>query len=157
MYYISKISTSETNQLHSIILKKVINETTYVSAIGYGGGGVFEEFCGKFHWDEEKDGLAGCFSNFHDPDEWEKKSFELEIIDEPFELINEEDKKIISQITEEIWNEYLTYDEEADTRLIRKKYSDEIENDYTYSDDWDDDVVGFISNNFWGLSISFDW
>lgn len=27
----------------------------------------------------------------------------------------------------------------------------------TTSDDWDTDVVDFVSNNFWGLSLRFDW
>lgn len=157
MYYISKISTSQTNELHSIILKKIVGDVSFISAIGYGGGGVFEEFCVKFYWDEDEEGLIGWFSSFHDPDEWEKKSIETDITEEPFTMINEEDKTIINQMTEEIWNEYLLYDEDKDTRLIREKYVKKLKNDFTHSADWDDDIIGLISNHFWGLTISFDW
>ena len=157
MYYIAKFYQQESNRLHSIVTKKVVGETTYVSAIGYGGGGVFEEFCGKFYWDEAEEGLVGLFSSFHDPDEWENRSFEYDIIDEPFELISENDKKIINQMTEEIWDKYLKYDEESGVRYIRHDFLEKMEGDYLFSKDWDIDVVDLISNNFWGLSLTFDW
>lgn len=45
---------------------------------------MFEEFCGKFFWDEEEEGLVGYFTSQHDPDEWETKTFEDEEIDQPY-------------------------------------------------------------------------
>lgn len=157
MFYISKFSQPESDQMHSIVIKKVVDTVTYVSAIGYGGGGVFEEFCGKFYWDDAQEGLVGLFSNFHDPDEWENKSFEHNIIDEPYELINPTDKNIINEMTEEIWGKYLNYNEEEDIRYIRQEYLGQMEDDYLFSSDWDIDIVNLISNNFWGLSLTFDW
>ena len=50
------ISTKKANELelHTIINKTKIEDTTFICAIGYGGGSVYEEFCGKFKWDDEE-------------------------------------------------------------------------------------------------------
>ena len=149
--------SSISNSLHTVIVKKTINNYVYISAIGYGGGGVFEEFCGKFIYDDDKEGFIGLFSLYHDPEEWEKNSFESEIINEPFELISDGDKAIINQITDEIWNEYLIYDEDSETRIIRENYINKMTDEITNSDDWDTDVVDLVSNSFWWLTLSFDW
>ena len=64
MYYIRKLDenrSSISNSLHTVIVKKTINNYVYISAIGYGGGGVFEEFCGKFIYDDDKEGFIGLF------------------------------------------------------------------------------------------------
>ena len=97
------------------------------------------------------------FSLYHDPEEWEKNSFESEIINEPFELISDGDKAIINQMTDEIWNEYLIYDEDSETRIIRENYINKMTDEITNSDDWDTDVVDLVSNSFWWLTLSFDW
>ena len=39
------------NSFHTIILKKKIKEHTYLAAIGYGGGGVYEEVFAKLKYD----------------------------------------------------------------------------------------------------------
>ena len=160
MYYIRKLDenmSSISNSLHTVIVKKTINNYVYISAIGYGGGGVFEEFCGKFIYDDDKEGFIGLFSLYHDPEEWEKNSFESEIINEPFELISDGDKAIINQMTDEIWNEYLIYDEHSETRIIRENYIIKMTDEIVNSDDWDTDVVDLVSNSFWWLTLSFDW
>ena len=160
MYYIRKLDenmSSISNSLHTVIVKKTINNYVYISAIGYGGGGVFEEFCGKFIYDDDKEGFIGLFSLYHDPEEWEKNSFESEIINEPFELISDGDKAIINQMTDEIWNEYLIYDEDSETRIIRENYIIKMTDEIVNSDDWDTDVVDLVSNSFWWLTLSFDW
>ena len=160
MYYIRKLDenmSSISNSLHTVIVKKTIKNYVYISAIGYGGGGVFEEFCGKFIYDDDKEGFIGLFSLYHDPEEWEKNSFESEIINEPFELISDGDKAIINQMTDEIWNEYLIYDEDSETRIIRENYINKMTDEITNSDDWDTDVVDLVSNSFWWLTLSFDW
>lgn len=139
MYYIRKLDenrSSISNSLHTVIVKKTINNYVYISAIGYGGGGVFEEFCGKFIYDDDKEGFIGLFSLYHDPEEWEKNSFESEIINEPFELISDED---------------------SETRIIRENYINKMTDEITNSDDWDTDVVDLVSNSFWWLTLSFDW
>ena len=76
------------------------------------------------------------FSLYHDPEEWEKNSFESEIINEPFELISDED---------------------SETRIIRENYINKMTDEITNSDDWDTDVVDLVSNSFWWLTLSFDW
>ena len=39
------------NSFHTFILKKKIKEYTYLAAIGYGGGGVYEEVFAKLKYD----------------------------------------------------------------------------------------------------------
>ena len=33
----------------------------------------------------------------------------------------------------------------------------EAQEGYLASEEWDEDVVGWVSNDLWGLSLSFDW
>lgn len=151
-------------RLHTIINKLEINGWTYISAIGYGGGGVFEEFCGKFKWSDEKEATIGCFSLYHDPDEWENEVDEDEVANDICVPIEEEDRLIIQAMVSSIWDEYISYDEENEVRLINNNYvnklmeqSGEMSQGYYWSDDWDLDTVDWVSNKFWGLSLSFDW
>ena len=92
---------------------------------------------------------------FHDPDEWENEVFESEVIDH-FSSIEKFDKSVIEEMVKDLWNKYIEYDEESDTRLLRNSFADAQEG-YIASEDWDEDVVGWVSYNFWGLSLSFDW
>ena len=41
------ISLREDETFHTIIIKKVIKEFTYIAAIGYAGGQVYDEFYAK--------------------------------------------------------------------------------------------------------------
>jgi len=154
MFY---ITTTEKNLLHTIILKEQHDEFTYICAIGYGGGGVFEEFCGKFYWDDDLDGMKGFCSYYHDPDEWEKEVFENEVLNEDMVLIEKVDRLIVQEMVEKIWNEYLLYDEDTDTRLVREKYLPKPSQDLYLSDDWDPETVDFISTYHWGLLLQFDY
>lgn len=147
--------TGEGNKLHTAVLKQVHDNQVFIIAVGYGGGGVFEEFCGKFHWSDEKDGMVGVYALFHDPDEWENEVFESEVIDH-FSSIEKFDKSVIEEMVKDLWNKYIEYDEDSDTRLLRNSFADAQEG-YIASEDWDEDVVGWVSYNFWGLSLSFDW
>jgi hypothetical protein len=151
------IRTSEKNILHTIILKEQHDEFTYICAIGYGGGGVFEEFCGKFYWDDNDEGLRGFCASYHDPDEWEKEVFENEVLNEDIVLIKNDERQIIRQMVEKIWNEYLLYDENTDTRLVRDTYLPKSKQDLYLSDNWDAETVDFVSNNHWGLLLQFDY
>ena len=42
----------EDKSFHTIIIKKKIKEFTYLAAIGYAGGGVYEEFFGKLKYNK---------------------------------------------------------------------------------------------------------
>ena len=152
-YYLT--GTGEANKLHTAVLKRVHDNQVFIVAMGYGGGGVFEEFCGKFHWSDEKDGMAGVYALFHDPDEWENEVFESEVTDH-FSAIEKSDKSVIEEMVQDLWDKYVHYDEESDTRLLRDPFA-KAQEGYLASEDWDEDVVGWVSNNFWGLSLSFDW
>ena len=46
------INLREDKSFHTIILMKKIKEFTYVAALGYAGGGVYEEFFGKLKYDQ---------------------------------------------------------------------------------------------------------
>lgn len=154
MFY---ITTAEKNLLHTIILKEQHDEFTYICAIGYGGGGVFEEFCGKFYWDDDLEGMKGFCAYYHDPDEWEKEVFENEVLNEESILIEKADRLIVREMVEKIWNEYLLYDEDTDTRLVREKYLPKPNQDVYLSDDWDPETVDLISTYHWGLLLQFDY
>ena len=101
-------------------MKKKHGDITYISSIGYGGGGVFEEFCGKFFWDDEEEGLVGYFTSQHDPDEWETKTFEDEEVDEVLEVeplpSNKGDEEV--QLTEEEVEILVEETEEAIAKVI---------------------------------------
>ncbi|MEY3965289.1 MAG: hypothetical protein RL263_458 [Bacteroidota bacterium] len=154
MYYIKQRSEKE---LHTIILKSVSEETTYIIAIGYGGGGVFEEFCGKFYYDEKQDGVVGYFSFYHQPDEWENQSSELEIIDMPYEPILDNDREILDQMLFDLYDQFIAYNEESEVYTLNDACFGIFEGDTAFSDDWDPEIVDFVSNKFWGLSMTFDW
>ncbi len=154
MYYIRQRSEKE---LHTIILKSVVNEVTYIIAIGYGGGGVFEEFCGKFFYDEKQDGVVGYFSFYHQPDEWENQSLELKIIDEPYEPILDNDREILDQMLLDLYDQFISYNEESEVYTLNDACFGIFEGDTAFSDDWDPEIVDFVSNKFWGLSMTFDW
>lgn len=143
------------NKLNTFIITEKHGDSTFICAIGYAGGGTFEEFCGKFHWDDEANGIIGYCSDVHDPDTWEKKICEEETIDNENRLIEPSDRQIIDNMVKKIWAEYLTYDEASETRLIRDKY---VSRTKVYkSKDWFPDVVDLVSNYHWGLWEKFDY
>ena len=143
------------NKLNTFIITEKHNDCTYICAIGYAGGGTFEEFCGKFYWDDAADGIVGYCSVVHDPDGWERKICKQEILDNTSRPIEDADKGIIDNLVKQIWEEYLIYDSASETRLICDKY---IPKSKIYkSKDWFPDVVDLISNYHWGLWEKFDF
>ena len=151
-------SKHQSNALHTIIKKKEENGWVYIVAIGYGGGGVFEEFCGKFKFCNQEEQYIGTFSRFHDPDEWECEVNEEEIIDKPWSEIDKSDKLIIHNMSKTIWDDFIYYDEDEEIRLINDNILEKLSDDGVYlSDDWDVEFVDWVSNTFWGLSLTFDW
>lgn len=153
MYY---LSGKGAGKLHSVVLKQVHNDCVFIVAVGYGGGGVFEEFCGKFKWSDDKEGMVGLFSAFHDPDEWETEVFESDVVSHPGSLIEKADKDIVQGMVQDLWEKYVRYDEATDTRLLRDAFLS-ADGGYSASEDWDEDVVAWVSNHFWGLTLTFDW
>ena len=145
-------------ELHSAVLREVHHGWVFVVAVGYGGGGVFEEFCGKFKWSDEKEGMEGFHSAFHDPDEWETEVLEADVVSRPFSAIDEPDKAVIQSMVQVLWERLIRYDEASDTRFLRAEHVEATERDgYSASEDWDEDVVAWVSNQFWGLTLTFDW
>ena len=66
------------SNFHTIILKKYFENKTYIMALGYAGGGVYEEFFGQFLTNEIFEDI-GKVSNSIGPNQWEnsvKLSFE---------------------------------------------------------------------------------
>jgi hypothetical protein len=144
--------------LHTIILKTIIQDVTYITALGYSGAGVFDEFCGKFHWDSKNHSFDGPFSRlFHDPDLWEYSHTNGTLV-ESLDSLNDFDKSIVSSHVDIIWEKLIERSEDGEDRLIRSHlFNDFGENDYLQSSDWDPDVVDWVSNHIWGLNYRFDW
>jgi hypothetical protein len=157
VYFIVRHSP-KTTILHTVIVKTTIEEVTYITAIGYSGAGVFDEFCGKFHWDAKSHSFSGQFSRlFHDPDLWEYSNSSETTVDSVV-LLNDFDKSIIRSHTQVIWEQLIQVSDDSEDRLIRNHLLDEFKtNDYVESADWDPDVVDWVSNHIWGLNYRFDW
>jgi hypothetical protein len=144
--------------LHTIILKTIIQDVTYITALGYSGAGVFDEFRGKFHWDSKNHSFDGPFSRlFHDPDLWEYSQING-VTAATLIPINDFDKSILNSHLEVIWDQLIQVTEDGEDKLIRSHLIDEFkENDYIQSPNWDPDVVDWVSNHIWGLNYRFDW
>ncbi len=157
MYFIVR-QRGNLRLLHTIILKTIIQDITYITDLGYSGAGVFDEFCGKFHWDSKNHSFDGPFSRlFHDPDLWEYSQING-VSAETLIPINDFDKSIINSHLEVIWDHLIQVTEDGEDKLIRSHLIDEFkENDYIQSPDWDPDVVDWVSNHIWGLNYRFDW
>jgi hypothetical protein len=152
-------SFPNTDSLHTIINKKTSEGWTYIVAIGYGGGGVHEHFSGKFRYDEELDDYVGFRDDHSDPEQWnyEIQGTEKSMTETP---LTEADAAIISEMVSEIWEHVHYADEDQLEIKIKDEFTKTTENDcYLHqSEDWDDDVVNWISSEAgWGLTIKFDW
>jgi hypothetical protein len=101
--------------------------------------------------------VEGLFSCYHNPDEWEKRTLELDVLEEPYMMIDHLEKAIIQGLVDELWETYISYNEESDEYLISNKMINNFEEGVNVSPDWDDEIVDFVSCNFWGLSLSFAW
>ena len=75
------LSLLDNKRFHTIILKKRIGNFTYISAIGYEGGGVYGEFFGKFWNDKETDSFTGLYSKSTGSLTWETKLISLNFND----------------------------------------------------------------------------
>jgi len=71
------LSLREDESFHTIIIKKEIDKFTYIAAVGYAGGQVYEEFYGKF-WSGELDPFSGLYSDSTGSGLWDNKLTALE-------------------------------------------------------------------------------
>lgn len=157
MYFVLSVEV-ECKRLHTAVVKEIAGPWTYIMAIGYSGGGNFDEFCGKFQWNSEADGFIGKFSNlYHDPDYWSQqiKGGKIEESEIP---IDESDRLVIQKMVAQMWDELIYRNEKDNVALIRSALVDMLNSDQNImSSDWDADVVDWVSNELWGLNYRFDW
>ena len=127
------INLREDKSFHTIILMKKIKEFTYVAALGYAGGGVYEEFFGKLKYDQvttDPDvasvGIVGFWTDSLGSDEWQEKindvlvNEESEIfeaqVEDLYDFMDPSDANVQLMMAEEIKKFiYVWYDEETDT------------------------------------------
>ena len=70
MIFIKNIK-NEPHILDTIIQKRIVGEYTYIMAIGLSKYAVsaspkaYNEFCGKFKWDDDEEMTIGFYSNQH--------------------------------------------------------------------------------------------
>ena len=118
------LSLRDNDSFHTLIIKKSVGEYTFFCSLGYSGGGTFDEFYGKFKYNNQNV-ITGFYSNSLGSGEWEEKitSVKFDSIDQRFkvqkedlfELMDTNDNKIQNQILEEISEfVYWGYDEETD-------------------------------------------
>ena len=118
------ISLRDDETFHTIIIKKVIKEFTYIAAIGYAGGQVYGEFYAKLSYDDNHN-ITGLFSNSTGSGLWDYKLTALkfnsdrELFDTETEYLeefmNSEDEKIQWDLIKEYRKYiYYGYDEETD-------------------------------------------
>lgn len=155
MLYLQKFNT-EDNLLHTIIKKVQLENWELVLALGYGGGQVFEEFCGKFKYDEESNLLTGSYSKCCDAFEWEFKILDKDVIEQPYEIIDDNDRLTISKMVEEIFT-IVEWNEELNQYIIQDSFLSEFNGEVFYSSDWNIDYIDLISNYHWGLTLRFDY
>jgi hypothetical protein len=168
------ISLRDDETFHTIIIKKVIKEFTYIAAIGYAGGQVYGEFYAKLSYDDNHN-ITGLFSNSTGSGLWDYKLIALkfnsdrELFDTETEYLeefmNSEDEKIQWDLIKEYRKYiYYGYDEETDAEYeypeakpIDTSIFTEFENSpgKYYNDKWGDEWLEITNSDIWGLSISF--
>jgi hypothetical protein len=168
------ISLRDDETFHTIIIKKVIKEFTYIAAIGYAGGQVYGEFYAKLSYDDNHN-ITGLFSNSTGSGLWDYKLIALkfnsdrELFDTETEYLeefmNSEDEKIQWDLIKKYRKYiYYGYDEETDAEYeypeakpIDTSIFTEFENSpgKYYNDKWGDEWLEITNSDIWGLSISF--
>ena len=157
------------SNFHTIILKKYVEKETYIMALGYAGGGVYEEFFGKFII--EGDGIEiGKFSDSIGPYDWKnqvKISYEdweekVDINELWTELDNSESKVRDTMFSE--LQDFIYYGEEAENLdsslpILKENYDSGLnyESDGVYvNEKWELDWMHITQNpNIWYLSLRF--
>ncbi len=157
------------SNFHTIILKKYVDKETYIMALGYAGGGVYEEFFGKFII--EGDGIEiGKFSDSIGPYDWKnqvKISYEdweekVDINELWTELDNSESKVRDTMFSE--LQDFIYYGEEAENLdsslpILKENFDSGLnyESDGVYvNEKWELDWMHITQNpNIWYLSLRF--
>jgi hypothetical protein len=176
------LSLRDDQSFHTIIIKKKIGNFTYLAAVGYAGGGEYEEFYAKLYIENTKSqithgatNIQGQFSRSTGSLEWETKLKELifnedtemfdTVTEDLYEIMDENDEKIQWDLINEIKKYiYYMYDEESDTEYeypqakpIDKSIFSEFEdspNTY-YSTDWNSEFLEITNSHNWGLFLRF--
>jgi hypothetical protein len=166
------INKAETDILHTIIIKLLINNYTYILAQGYSGGQTYAEFYGKFLTDSNTNHiLNGFYSDAIGSGEWEHKLLSLEFDNNQkqfkvesegiFDFMSSEDEKIQMQLCEEL-NKYINQSDDFYEETIKLKPIDSRDfksfNDNPnafYNNHWDDTILEITLTQIWPLSLRF--
>ena len=168
------IKLNEDLSFNSIILKLKKNNHIYIVAIGYAGGGSFEEFFAKLSDTTKISESVGFYSPYINSDEWEKEIIKISLdkedqkfkveTDELYESFEDLDYDIQYDIHEEL-KKYIKwgYDEETDQDLdypILKSFDFEVLNKLEdehvyYNNEWSQEFMEISQTDIWGLSLMF--
>ena len=158
------------SNFHTIILKKYIEKETYIMALGYAGGGVYEEFFGKFI--VEGDGIEiGKFSDSIGPYDWKNQvkisyeDWEEKVeINELWTELDDSESKVRDTMFSEL-QDFIYYGEEAENLdsslpILKENFDSGLnyESDGVYvNEKWELDWMHITQNpNIWYLSLRFD-
>jgi hypothetical protein len=167
------IKTRDNHSFHTIILKRQIINFTYFTALGYAGGGEFEEFFAKLK--NVNGQISGIFSRSNGSGEWEEKFTRLEFnqdeewfdseIEDLYEFFDSEEEIIQKELMEEIRKYILFgYDDETgedfeypEIKDIDMTVFNEFEDNVSsyHNKDWDNSFLEITNSNIWSLSIRF--
>lgn len=168
------IKLNEDLSFNSIIHKLKKNNHIYITAIGYAGGGCFEEFFAKLSDTTKISDSVGFYSPYVNSDEWEKEIIKISFdkkdqkfiveTDELYESFEDLDYDIQYDIHEEL-KKYIKwgYDEETDQDLdypILKSFDLEKLNKLDdihvyYNNEWSQEFMEISLTDLWGLSLMF--
>jgi hypothetical protein len=163
-------SSGGRSNFHTIILKKYREKETYIMALGYAGGGVYEEFFGKFI--VEGDGIEiGKFSDSIGPYDWKNQvkisyeDWEEKVdINELWTELDDSESKVRDTMFSEL-QDFIYYGEEAENLdsslpILKENFDSSLtyESDGVYvNEEWELDWMHITQNpNIWYLSLRFD-
>ena len=165
------LSLNDNHNFHSILIKKKINHFTFLSALGYSGGGVFSDFYCKLKYGPN--GLIeGQYSNNNGSSEWENKIYETKILNGKINvkyqeinvLMDNDESRIQISFLDQMKN-YINwgYDEindvEYDIPTLKKidlsKFKNPINTNSFFNEKWDSNFLEITNSNIWPLSIRF--
>jgi hypothetical protein len=167
------LSLKSDNSLHTLILKKKVENYVFLVSIGYGGGRTFGEFFSKLRYDNQN-GIIGLFSYSCGSEEWEKKILSVKYDkmkeklnvqkEDLFELMDIIDKRVQNEMLKEIKNiVYWGYDvetnEEYDDPILKNiefsKFKNLSNSDHYVNEEWNDEFLEITNTDVWLQSIRF--
>lgn len=158
------------SNFHTLILKTIFQNKTYIMALGYAGGGVYEEFFGQF-FTTEKSECIGKVSNSIGPYQWEKSiriSYDYDTgegisnVNELYQDLDENEQKIsdimFSKLEELIFYGEKTEEIQSDFPILKEisfsNISSEVKGIFK-DEGWDDEYMYITQESFWPLSLRF--